>query len=649
MAAESIDEVNKLVFVRVPFGAATGQIKLRTPNGVFESSQQLQITSSISGDFFDDIGGLDYVPVTVANPSGPNQPGETNSNGLFFIPNINVLRDGVIDYEFGGGHPNLLPAPAAPERHGGPVRCRRSSAGNGRDNQSSCDAGPSDKKPFDIQPAAFGDSSRLAAGAPEQNPTVTQQDVTLTLPKGVIATDSKGNSVKQLGLAVFPDWQAPARMPSRQYSTHIASLTPFDLSFNRGGQFSFPNTDKLPPGEQALLFFSPSPAEALERIGLATVSQDGMRIVTAEDAIRRTGFYFVSCSDGWRTGTVFGYVADPNGRPVSRALVSTRGRAVFTDINGGFVLAGVPVISRCAQGLPVTQTTIEISYMFPDPNQPKGSAPGSVLRARRTDVYVTADAETQVNPPIVLQPSLDKRQPVLIIPPVLTIVQGLDKLDAEFAALDPDSAQPLKLPTASSPSIPRNTINVERVSTSTYILRLSELNKLPLGGYPITLMVEGNGFKVSQTIALHIVSADPSQIIAPPIARTTPENTTVTIPFILPGLPGVNAVFRVVAQPAHGTADASSNSVRYTPARDFSGLDRFTYQACVGGVWSNNCSGGRVSNVAVVYVSVIPAIKPTMLELPGSAAQGQPTALPRHSAPFSPTNGNAYASSGERK
>jgi hypothetical protein len=72
--------------------------------------------------------------------------------------------------------------------------------------------------------------------------------------------------------------------------------------------------------------------------------------------------------------------------------------------------------------------------------------------------------------------------------------------------------------------------------------------------------------------------------IPPPTAHsdvaTTAEDTPVTIDVVANDVPDGLTVVGIVTAPASGEAIVVANQIRYTPARNFTGTDTFTYRAC---------------------------------------------------------------------
>ncbi|MEP7341862.1 MAG: hypothetical protein ABI977_29280, partial [Acidobacteriota bacterium] len=118
--------------------------------------------------------------------------------------------------------------------------------------------------------------------------------------------------------------------------------------------------------------------------GVAQVSASGERIETAANAITETSYFFVAVPRP--TITVIGRVLASDGvTPVRRALVYARGRQVFTDGNGGYVLRDV---------VGTNDLTIEARFQFLD---------RGIRRALRSGINTTGGGITRVD--LMLSPS----------------------------------------------------------------------------------------------------------------------------------------------------------------------------------------------------------------------------------------------------
>ena len=150
-----------------------------------------------------------------------------------------------------------------------------------------------------------------------------------------------------------------------------------------------------------------------QKLVVTATKADGTKIETAANAVTQTSYYFVSRQ--WPAATIIGHVIEPDGRPVRRAVVTARGQSAFTDNNGGFVLANVPVIT--SDGLN-DQVLVEISYVRPD---------GSIARTQRTIAGVNANQIRQLTEDFALPRATANQQPRIFAPLSLVVTTLIRK------------------------------------------------------------------------------------------------------------------------------------------------------------------------------------------------------------------------------
>lgn len=114
--------------------------------------------------------------------------------------------------------------------------------------------------------------------------------------------------------------------------------------------------------------------------------------------------------------------------------------------------------------------------------------------------------------------------------------------------------------------------------------------------------------------------------VATPLARTTVEDTPVSLTLIGSDGEGEALTFRVVAGPEHGTLSGTLPNVTYTPAPDYSGADHFTFVASDGTAESAPVQ----ATLAVTPVNDAPTAQPegyqtphaTLLQVPAPGLLG---------------------------
>src|SRR5262245_1127670 len=398
--------------VVVPFGAESGPVSVRTPQGEAASANALSVRASISG-FVEDTNRQPIFGAGV-KLSGSSIATTTNAEGVFILPNV---PSGSAQVEIDG-------AAAAPGSLFPKVTLKMEVAAN-RDNQF--------PNPISLQSATgaeivIGDSGSAgesvsvpAPGAERDAGNGQTGDVILDIPNGATVTFPGGATSGTLVLSVVENSRLPVGFPAGYFSSVVAQITPFGATLNPGGKLTFPNPDGFPAGSQAKLFRFDQTAggEATGRFveaGTATVSADGQSVETDAGAVTATGYYFVAIARP--TTTVIGRVLDGDGAtPVRRAIVRTRGRETFTDGHGSFILRNVPV-------RPGDSLTVEASYVRPN---------GRIDRAQRGAIPANVGGVTRVTPPLVLPGGSVNRPPVILAPPRAVIAAGQTR-DVDFAA-----------------------------------------------------------------------------------------------------------------------------------------------------------------------------------------------------------------------
>ena len=523
--------------VTVPFGVETGAVSVRTPQGEGASASSLPVRTSISG-FVEDTNRQPMTGVTIKMLGGSSITTTTNSEGLFILPDV-PAGPALVEMDSS----NLTNPPY-------PKVTLKTSVTASRDNQFA--------QPIAMQQATGPSLPVGTGGAPdgaespesgnELKASIQTSGVTLDVPAGS-ATFPDGSTGGSIFLTIVENSRTPVGLPAGFFSTAIAQITPFGVTLNPGGKLSFPNPDNLPAGTQAKLFRfdqandSGTIGEFIEA-GLAVVSGDGLRIETVAGAITQTGIYFVSVLR--QTTTVVGRVVDSGGtNPVRRALVRLRGREVFTDGNGAFILRNVPV-------KPGEQISVEVSYIRPN---------GRIERKQSNSVPVVSGGITIITPAVELPSALLNRPPAILAPFNITRNEGTTS-DMPFVASDPDRNQTVDVSVSGA-----NFVTPIRVLGDFYVLRLSP-GFNAAGSYSLTLTATDNlGLSTTRNISLTVRDINRPPVLVNPGNKTLSENTTVS--FTLAAADpdaGQSLTYSMTPALAGATLNPTTGAFSYTPS-----------------------------------------------------------------------------------
>ncbi|MFN7945645.1 MAG: Ig-like domain-containing protein [Blastocatellia bacterium] len=543
------------IAVQVPYGAESGPVSVRTPQGEGTSSSLLAMRTSVSG-FVEDTNRQPMSGVTV-KITGTNKQVTTNSEGLFVLPDVS---SGAALIEIDAQSVTSPPFPK--------VTLKMAITAS-RDNQFT--------RPVSLQQAT-GASLPVGSGshAPQSvsvpfaaaqhsgkyrtNGSISNGNVTFDLPAGT-AVFPDGATSGTLYLTLLDNSRTPVDLPGGYFSTAIAQISPFNVSLNPGGRLSFPNPENWAAGSAGTLFrFEQDPNSSsvgrFVEAGTAQVSSDGQRIETADGAITRTGIYFVSRLR--QTTTVAGRVFDNDGTtPVRHALVRTRGQETFTDGNGGFIIRSVPVKAG---------ETISVEASFLRPN-------GRVDRKQSAEVPVVVGGITNITPDIVLPAPAINRPPVIQAPATFTIDEG-QNIDLRIAAFDPDAGQTI-------------TLSLTGPGFATLIESTEKLVRLTpgfndAGTYTLTLTAKDDqNATTTRTIALTVNNTN-----RPPSGSgqslTTNEDTAVQFTASGSDPDGDTITFIPVSSPLHGVVTGTPPNGTYTPSKDYNGTDSFSFKISDG-------------------------------------------------------------------
>jgi uncharacterized protein (TIGR03437 family) len=313
--------------VIVPFGAQSGLVTVRTPQGEGRSNNPLAVRTSVSG-FIENTNRQPIVGAIV-KLTGSSLSTATSTDGSFILPDVPA---GAAVVEVDG---TAIVTPPYPK-----IGLKLIVSAN-QDNQFS--------RPITLQQATGpsiqvgATSITTSASANQPQATIQTGNIVLDLPNGASVRFPDGSTTGSLTLTQVNSSRTPARLPPGHFSPAIIEITPFGAQINPGAKLSFPNSDGLPAGAQARLFrLDQTPGSAtlgsFVDAGVATVSSDGQRIETAPNAITETSYYFASSSQV--RVTIVGQITQ-NGLPLRQAIVQVRGQETFTDGNGNFILRNI--------------------------------------------------------------------------------------------------------------------------------------------------------------------------------------------------------------------------------------------------------------------------------------------------------------------
>ncbi|MFN0120657.1 MAG: Ig-like domain-containing protein, partial [Blastocatellia bacterium] len=586
LPAQVLSATSNQIQARVPFGAGTGQVRLGRTSAA-GTTANLSLRTSVSG-FVETIDRQPLAGIKV-KIAGTTKQTTTTATGSFVIPDA---TEGALLMEFDGSTISNPPYPqvtlkqavrASRDNQMLPVRVAQSTGTTIPVGSS----GPA---------AATGGLGTESAGgsisvsSPEDTNAINAASLSLDVPLGAKVVFPGGATTGVLTLTAIDGSRAPVDLPAGQFSSTIAQITPLGVRISPGAKLTFPNNDGLAPNAVVTLYRldltrgSATVGEFI-RAGDATVSADGSMVTTAAGAITESSYYFVSTKRS--TAAVYGHVIEADGRPVRRAIVQTRGQSTFTDSNGGYVLRNIPVLKTN------DQATLDISFMRPDQ---------TVDRVERKAVLLNASNLTLVEPDIALPAKTGNRAPLLLVPGKLFMAVD-EKRDFDFAAGDPDAGQSVQISLAGASA---RLATVASLGGESYRLSLGSFTATGTYNLDVTA-TDTNGAKTTQVIVV-TVGRKGSLPYANAQSVTTTEDLAkaMTLTGTDPG--GKQLTYTIVGVPARGDLKGTAPNLTYTPDRDFSGIDSFTFRV-------NN--GVADSAPATVYVVVIPVNDAPTLNVPG--------------------------------
>ncbi len=567
---------------RVPFGSATGKVKVKTSSGEAQSGDNLSLRTSVSG-FIEEVvtqsnGQVGRRPVsniTVRISTGAGQfiTQNTGSDGSFVLadapPGVQVLE---------------INTQNAPIPY--PSRTLKVAVTAGRDNQL--------RNPIEIKSVNSDSQNSLPVNAGQNGgamTTVNQSQnlpTTFGLPDGCTVSQPPGAFSSRLTISLLDSGRVPGAMPPGYYSTAVGQISPFGAVMSPGGTLRLPNADNIPSGVEIKLFRFDQPTQQTPdsptigtfiEIGRGNIGQNNQIEATENNTqqsrVRQTTLYFVSRL--YPTISVKGRVIGSDGIPVTRALVQTRGQYVFTDEDGKFMLDNVPVI-RTGDSV-----TLEVSYMRPD---------RLIDRTERGPVGITANTTADLQDDIVLPGRLSPDQPLVIAPPRLTVNEN-QTLDFSFVA----SSQPVAGQMINVIAFGQSFASVFPVGGDVYTLRLAPAANTA-GEYTVYISATNDaGLKYLYSLGVRVrkppsnaPTADDQSLVT---ARASPVNFTLSGSDPL----GRSLTLVLLSSPTAGGISGLLPNLVYTPLANFSGIDSFRFRAIASGTSST-------SEPSVIYVIV---------------------------------------------
>jgi uncharacterized protein (TIGR03437 family) len=371
------------ISLQVPFGSQSGQISVTSAGRQAVFANPLAMRTSVSG-YVEDTSRQPLSGVRVSQVTTP-QTVPSMADGSFVFPDpftgTTVLNvDGA----------SVTTNPAYPQ-----VQLKKFVTGN-QDNFFDRPIALQQNTGVPIPVGGGGPMAPPEAGEQAEVPEfpsairAEHQEIIFEAPDTLSARFPDGSRSGLLFLTRILNSRTPVNLPPGIFSSSVAQIAPFDVSLFPGATLTFPNSENIPAGTRVMLYqlnqtpFNIStpdsggdirkaseqaeqieqiaapgppvnqPVSSFEAVGEAIVSADGQTIQTAENAIKKTGIFFVAKS--FPITTVVGRVTDCQCRPVSRAVARSRGQEIFVDNNGNFILRYVPVLNA------TDKIPIEVSY-----------------------------------------------------------------------------------------------------------------------------------------------------------------------------------------------------------------------------------------------------------------------------------------------
>jgi len=544
--------------VTAPFGIESGTVRVQTTQGEGRSSDVLGVRTSVSGNVVDSITRNPIRDVAVKVMGGStNITATTNQDGVFVL--ADVQEDALLIEVDGGSVQIDPPYPKLPKKIT-TIRNRDNQMGTIQLQQST---GSSATVGSGSLTGGAGTQSGQSMGKlslASQPVTIQTGDYQVRFPADVAVSTPEGATSATLSLTPLQSGSTPVSLPYGVYSTSIVQITPFNVTLDPGAKLIFPNKDGYPAGTPLVLYrYDRDAGKFVQDKSLVTVSDDGQRIETEDNAIKITSYYFAALLRN--TTTVTGRVLDSNGKtPLQNTIVRFRGQESLTDGNGGYQLRYVPVDDR-----EIIQ--VEVSAV---------RANSRIDRVLSANVAAIVGGITKVRDVVV--PSVTENRPPTILVTSRIEVVGNKALDVPLVINDPDAGQTVTV-SLSGTAAPFATITKSQPGNGAggYVLHLKPTTA-QIGSYDLTIRAVDNlGADASQTVQVKVTSGDSDRPTATPQSVSLDEDSVAVIK--LEGTdPGLDRLtFKIVSQPANGTLMGNAPNLVYKPASNFNGKDHFTF------------------------------------------------------------------------
>lgn len=582
---------NQLI-VRVPFGAESGRVAVRTTQGEGSSASNVTLRTTISGLVTDTNGS----PLPGVEVSFGSIRATTRNDGTYLLRDVNAGL-GALKCD-----PSKLPLTPAMQPYSKLVTITAN-----RDNlQATVALQPITGNAASIQTqgGAAEDITAPLLRVAAPSGSVSNGAVTFSFADNTVGTFPPGVTGNLVFLTLVANSRTPAPFPARIFSSATAQLTPFGVRLAPGGKLTFPNPDGLAANTQARLYkldqtTGSATLGQFVDVGTATVSADGQRIETGANDITETSMYFVALTRALTTVT--GRVVDSdNTTPARRALVRVRGQETFTDGNGGFTLRNVPLPAN-------NQISVEASFVRPT---------GRTDRVTRNNINAVVNGLTRVTPDLVLpSPATQPNQPpTLIAPSALATTEGVTSTSALLVS-DPDSNQPVTV-TVSGAAF-ASIVQVQGVfnlrlapgagTAGTYTLTLratDSQNGVTTQAVAVTVTNGGNLPPVLTVQATHTTTVGQQLVFT--VSATDP-NVGQTLTLTATGLPNGAAFSQTTATTGRFTWTPSANQVGTVTVTfvvsDGSLSDtKQTFITVSGGTWTltTDFQDGEIRNIVAI-------------------------------------------------
>jgi hypothetical protein len=318
--AQIVEATASRIRVRVPFGAGTGQVNVRTAQGESANKPALSLRTSVSG--FVEESSKDASGATlrraVANanvaarpllPPGPAKSLRTNTDGTFVIGD---LSPGLYAIEIDSGSSGVS----------FPKTTLSMNVQANRDNQLPAPPEVRNTQQNQSLPNNTGQNGGNMVTLNQGTGTAT----TFGLPNGCRVTTAPDPANGRMTISLLEAERVPAALPAGTFSSTIAQVTPFGAVMTPGGTLRLPNTDNLNSGQTIKLyrFIQPTTSDdnptnlgRFVETGTGTVNGNQVTAIetggNATNGIRESSFFFVS--PVYPTASVAGRVLTNDGFP----------------------------------------------------------------------------------------------------------------------------------------------------------------------------------------------------------------------------------------------------------------------------------------------------------------------------------------------